>query len=176
MVSPVEPVLLAMDRNWEMLDGALEGLDEAAMARQPTDECNSVAWILWHLTRVTDMFIYTRFRDLPQAWITEGWHKKFGMPADEDDRGVGWSAEQVAQWKPPSREIQIAHYEALKNHTRDFLTNATTEQLEREIVMGNVPEPRPVAVCMGQMVWDTVAHGGQIAYLRGFFRGMGWFR
>ena len=98
------------------------------------------------------------------------------MPADEDDRGVGWSAEQVAQWTPPSREIQIAHYEALKNHTRDFLTNATTEQLEREIVMGNVPEPRPVAVCMGQMVWDTVAHGGQIAYLRGFFRGMGWFR
>ena len=115
MVSPVEPVLLAMDRNWEMIDGALEGLDEAAMARQPTDECNSAAWILWHLTRVTDMFIYTRFRDLPQAWITEGWHKKFGMPADEDDRGVGWSAEQVAQWKPPSREIQIAHYEALKH-------------------------------------------------------------
>ena len=113
---------------------------------------------------------------MPQAWITEGWHKKFGMPADEDDRGVGWSAEQVAQWKPPSREIQIAHYEALKNHTRDFLTNATTEQLEREIAMGNVSEPRPVAVCMGQMVWDTVAHGGQIAYLRGFFRGMGWFR
>ena len=23
---------------------------------------------------------------------------------------------------------------------------------------------------------DTVAHGGQIAYLRGFFGGMGWFR
>ena len=66
MVSPVEPVLLAMERNWEMIDGALEGLDEAAMARQPTDECNSVAWILWHLTRVTDMFIYTRFRTCPR--------------------------------------------------------------------------------------------------------------
>ena len=52
MVSPVEPVLLAMDRNWEMIDGALEGLDEAAMARQPTDECNSVAWILWHLSLI----------------------------------------------------------------------------------------------------------------------------
>ena len=35
MVSPVEPVLLAMERNWEMIDGALEGLDEAAMAGSP---------------------------------------------------------------------------------------------------------------------------------------------
>lgn len=74
------------------------------------------------------------------------------------------------------REVQLAYYEAVKNHTRDFLANITAEELDREIVMGNVPEPRPVAVCMGQMVWDTVAHGGQIAYLRGFYRGMGWFR
>ena len=46
MVSPVDPVVLAMERNWEMIDAALEGLDESAMARQPTDQCNSVAWIL----------------------------------------------------------------------------------------------------------------------------------
>ncbi len=98
------------------------------------------------------------------------------MPADEEDRGVGWSAAQVAQWSPPPKAVQLAYYEAMKNHTRNFLANVTPEELERKIVMGNVPEPRTIAVLMGQMVWDTVAHGGQIAYLRGFFRGMGWFR
>ncbi len=66
--------------------------------------------------------------------------------------------------------MQITHYEAVKNHTREFLANITAEELEREIVMGPVTEPRPVAVCMGQMVWDTVAHGGQIAYLRGLIQ------
>ena len=176
MASPVDPVVLAMERNWDMIDGALEGLDDAAMGRQPTDQCNSVAWILWHLSRVTDMFVHTRFRDMPQAWLSEGWHEKFGMPADGDDRGVGWSAAQVAQWQPPAKNVQLAYYEAMKNHTRDFLANITPEQLERKIVMGTVPEPRTVATLMGQMVWDTVAHGGQIAYLRGFFQGMGWFR
>ena len=45
MVSPVDPVILAMERNWEMVDRALESLDEATMGRQPTDQCNSVAWI-----------------------------------------------------------------------------------------------------------------------------------
>ncbi|MCH8801066.1 MAG: DinB family protein [Chloroflexi bacterium] len=176
MVSPVDPVILAMERNWEMIDAALEGLDDAALARQPTDQCNSVAWILWHLTRVTDMFIHTRLRDLTQVWVSEGWHEKFRMPADEEDRGVGWSASQVAQWRPPAKEVQLAHYEAVKNHAREFLANITTEELEREIVMNPVPEPRTVSVCMGQMVWDTVAHGGQIGYLRGFYRGRGWFR
>ena len=176
MVSPVDPVMLAMERNWEMIDGALEGLDEAAMAHQLTDQCNSVAWILWHLTRVTDIFIHTRLRDLTQVWVSEGRNEKFGMPADPEDRGVGWSAAQVAAWNPPARDVQTAYYEAVKTHTRQFLANITTEELEREIVMGPVPEPRTVATCMCQMVWDTIAHGGQIAYLRGFFLAMGWFR
>ncbi len=43
MVSPVDPVLLAIEQNWEMIDGVLEGLGEAAMVRQPTDQCNSAA-------------------------------------------------------------------------------------------------------------------------------------
>jgi hypothetical protein len=43
-------------------------------------------------------------------------------------------------------------------------------------VIPPVPEPRTVADALGQMVWDAVAHGGQIAYLRGFYRGMGWHR
>lgn len=43
-------------------------------------------------------------------------------------------------------------------------------------MMNPVPEPPTVVTCMGQMAWDAVAHGGQIAYLRGFFRGIGWFR
>jgi len=72
--------------------------------------------------------------------------------------------------------VQLAYYQALKKHTRDFLANITPEELERKIIMGSVPEPRTVAVCLGQMVWGTVAHGGQIAYLRGYSRGMGWFR
>jgi hypothetical protein len=27
---------------------------------------------------------------------------------------------------------------------------------------------------LGVLVWDNCAHGGQIAYLRGYYEGMGW--
>ncbi|GIT13918.1 MAG: hypothetical protein CM1200mP35_07380 [Chloroflexota bacterium] len=30
-----------------------------------------------------------------------------------------------------------------------------------------------MAAALGQVTWDNIAHGGQIAYLRGFFSGMG---
>ena len=33
-----------------------------------------------------------------------------------------------------------------------------------------------LGTALGQLVLESVAHGGQIAYLRGFQRGMGWYR
>jgi uncharacterized damage-inducible protein DinB len=176
MVSAAEPVIAALERNWEMIDAALEGLDEATMASQPNGQSNSAAWVLWHLTRVTDTFIHTRLRDLNQLWIKDGWHEKFGMAADAEDRGVGWTAAQVEAWSPPSKDVQLGYYEAVKGQTRDYLANVSEEELAREIVLLPRPDPRTIAACMGQMVWDSVAHGGQIAYLRGYYGGMGWNR
>ena len=33
----------------------------------------------------------------------------------------------------------------------------------------------PAAAALGQMTWDNIAHGGQIAYIRGLLTGMGWY-
>jgi len=51
-MAAVEGILSALERNWEMVDGTLAGLDDAILARRPTDQCNSIAWLLWHMTRV----------------------------------------------------------------------------------------------------------------------------
>ena len=176
MVSTVEPVSLALERNWEIVDLALADMDEATMSARPNDHSNSVAWTLWHLSRVTDTFIHTRLRDLTQLWMKDGWHEKYGMPADAEDRGVGWSPAQVAAWIPPSRECQLAYYGTVKTHTRDYLANVSEGELSREIVLPPRDENRSIASWMGQMVWDSVAHGGQIAYLRGYYCGVGWYR
>ena len=85
MVSSTESISFALKRNWEMVNAALEGMDESAMARQPADQCNSISWILWHMSRVVDIFVTSRFREIPQLWIGEGWHRKFDMAGDPDD-------------------------------------------------------------------------------------------
>ncbi len=171
-----EPIISALERNWEMIDKALEGLDDASLARQPSDQCNSIAWILWHMSRVVDTFMTTRFREKPQLWISEGWHQRFGMADDPDDRGVGWTAAQVAGWSAPTRDAQLGYYGAVKAAAREFLSAVTPAELEKRIVFPPVPEPRSVATALGHMTWDAVSHGGQIADLRGFYLGMGWHR
>lgn len=173
---PAEGLLTAHQRNWDMIDAALEGLDDSLLARQPDPQCNSAAWILWHMTRVVDTFIHTRLQDRPQLWVQDGWHQKFGMAADPEDRGVGWTAQQVCDWKPPARDVQLGYYQAVRGKAQEFISSLSYANLEQEKVIPPVTEPRTVAAALGQMTWDAVAHGGQIAYLRGLYRGMGWHR
>ena len=175
-MAETESVLSALQRNWDMVVAALADLDEANLGARPNDQSNSVAWTLWHMTRVVDTFINVRFQGKPQLWVSARWFEKFGMSEDPDDRGVGWTAEQVAAWKPPSREVLVGYFDAVTTGAKSYIDGMTVADLERRIVAPPVAEPRSVATLLGQMVWDNVAHGGQIAYIRGFYQGMGWHR
>ena len=176
MARTTDPIIHCLERNWDMIESALEGMDDDMLSRAPAAQCNSAAWILWHLTRVMDLFIHHRLQDAEQLWNKDGWAEKFNVPPDIEDRGVGWTAEQVAAWIPPSREVQAGYYQAVKAATRAYLAQVSEEELAREIVLPPLPEPRAIAACFGQVMWDSLAHGGQIAYLRGLFLGMGWHR
>ena len=40
---------------------------------------NSVAWLVWHLTRVQDDHV-AEVAGRPQLWTSEGWDKRFDLP------------------------------------------------------------------------------------------------
>ena len=170
-----EGLLTALERNWDMVDVALEGLDDATLARQPNPQSNSIAWTLWHMNRVLDTFVHTRLQSQPQLWAKEGWHEQYGMDGEPEERRVGWTAEQVSAWNPPQGSVQLRYYDAVKRAAREYISSLTQAQLEESRVILPRPEPRPVAAALGQVTWDNIAHGGQIAYIRGFFGGMGWY-
>ena len=174
-MSSADGILAALEWNWRMVDGTLADLDEAAMARQPQPQCNSIAWTLWHMNRVVDMFVHERVATDSPLWISDGWCEKYGMGDSPEDRGVGWTAEQVAAWTPPSKGVQMGYYEAVKEAGRTRISGLSEEQLAHRRVIPPMPEPRSVAQALGQMTWDNVSHGGQISYIRGLFDGMGWY-
>ncbi len=174
MANAKDTIATCLDRNWTMVESALEGMDEETLAMVPAAECNSAAWILWHMSRVMDLFLHARVLVSEQVWVKDGWAGKFGMAYDADDRGFGWTAEQVAEWNPPSRDVQVGYYLAIKAAVQHYLSQADEEELAREIVWPPLPERRPIAACFGQVMWDYLSHGGQIAYLRGLYQGMGW--
>lgn len=174
-MAATDVISTSLERNWGMVDRALEGLDDAILARQPNAESNSIAWLLWHMNRVVDRFVNDRFQSKPQIWIEAGWHQKFNMDADPEVSGMGWTLEQIAQWNPPSKDVLVGYFEAVKTSAREYLSALTDEGLAASVTVPPANEARPISDMLGVLVFDNITHGGQIAYLRGYFQGIGWF-
>ncbi len=175
-MSDTETTMSALERNWGMVDAAIADLDDSVMAARPNDQSNSISWLLWHMTRVADRFIHFRLQDAPQLWITGGWSEKFAMPPEADDFGMGWSTDRVNAWQPPAKEVLTGYYAAVNSAARAHLSSLTAKDLERQIPFPALPDTLSVGDALGVLVWDNIVHGGQIAYLRGYYQGMGWHR
>ena len=84
-IAPMSPLLTVHERNWEMIESALEGVDDETMNRQPSKQCNSISWLLWHMSWVLDTVVHSRSQDLLQCWGIDGWHEQFGMSNNPED-------------------------------------------------------------------------------------------
>ena len=173
-MSATETAMSSLARNWGMVDKALEDVDEKMLGDRPNDESNSMGWLLWHMTRVVDRFVHTRCQDAPQLWVKEGWYEKFGLDDDLNNTGQGWSKEQVAAWPLPGKESIIDYYGSVKAAAREYIESLSASDLERQLDIPPRP-PASIGSFLGVLVFDNCVHGGQIAYLRGYYKGMGWF-
>ena len=59
--------------------GAVRGLSEEQLALRPDGQGNSIAWLVWHLTRIQDDHV-AGVAGTGQAWTAEGWADRFGLP------------------------------------------------------------------------------------------------
>ncbi len=175
-MSDAATIIFALQRNWDMVSSAVEGVDDETLSRMPNGQSNSIAWLVWHMTRVADRFIFPRFQDADQLWISGDWAGKFGMPADPNDFGMGWNTEQVAAWQAPSREVLMGYYDAVNDAARDYINGLDAAGLQRQVPAAAPGTTMSVADALGILVWDNIVHGGQVAYIRGYFEGMGWHR
>jgi len=105
-----------------------------------------------------------------QLWVKDSWHEKFGLDADPDDTGQGWSEDQVAGWQLPAKNLLVGYYDVVKAAAWEHIQPLSASDLERQMSWGAT-----IGLLLGVLVWDNCVHGGQIAYLRGYYKGMGWF-
>ena len=128
------------------------------------------------MNRVVDVFINTRLQSNTQLWVSDGWHQKFGM--EKQAKVMGRSEEEIITWVSPPLEAQRGYFEAVKAAARDFINSLSAEDLDRRVTFPPEAQTQDhsLATALGQLVWDNVAHGGQIAYLRGLHNGLGWHR
>ena len=174
-MAATDSIMYPLERNWEMVEAAISELDYETMARLPNPDSNSISWILGHISRVTDMFIMHRLQSKTELWFADGWCEKFGLT--DNVEGLGRGAD-LAVWKPPAKEVQIGYFEAAKAITREYVQSLSDDDMEKRVVFPPTAlrQEHTLSTALGQLVLESVAHGGQIAYLRGFYRGTGWYR
>lgn len=156
----------AFGRVKESVHATVGGLGAAALEYRPDAEANSIAWLVWHLTRVQDDHV-SDVAGNEQIWTSGGWAERFRLPLEVHDTGYGHTPEQVASVKVDA-ETLLGYYDAVHAQTEDFVQAVTEEELAR-IVDENWDPPVTLAVRLISVIDDDLEHAGQAAYLRGLY-------
>ncbi|MFF6862302.1 mycothiol transferase [Streptomyces ardesiacus] len=152
----------------EEVHAAVEGLDPDGLNACPAAGANSVAWLVWHLTRVQDDHVADAF-GLDQVWLSGEWEKRFGLGLPRDDTGYGHSSAKVAKVRVDSAGLLTGYYDAVHEQTLRALRSLTAQDLER-VVDDNWDPPVTLAVRLVSVLSDDLQHVGQAAYVRGLVR------
>ena len=162
-----------LHRNEPYLLDALDGLDIDTLHRQPGPESNSIAWLVWHLSRVQDNHV-SAMAGKDHVWVTGGWLGRMELDLEPMDRGRGHTPEQVAAFRVPSLAVLMGYYEAVREATGVFLDGLADADLQREVPAVSGQGTVPLRERLQAALMDGLQHTGQVAYLRGLFEGRGW--
>ncbi|WP_409474204.1 mycothiol transferase [Streptomyces sp. HC307] len=152
----------------EEVHAVVDGLSADDLNARPSARANSIAWLVWHLTRVQDDHIADA-SGLDQVWPAQGWDKRFGLGLPRDDTGYGHSSAKVAEVRVDSGDLLTGYYDAVHEQTLDFVRGLTAKDLER-IVDERWDPPVSLGVRLVSVLSDDLQHVGQAAYVRGLLQ------
>ncbi len=152
----------------EHIEEALSGLGEEDLTATVAPGTNSIAWLIWHLTRVQDAHM-AELLDRDQVWVEGDWASRFGVEPDPSNTGYGHGPADVAAIRPDSAQLLVDHYRAVAERTDAYLAGLDEADLDR-VVDENWDPPVTLGVRLISIADDDIQHAGQAAYLRGLLR------
>lgn len=156
----------AFERIKQAVHTAIEGLSDDELTRRPREGANTIAWLIWHLTRVQDDHI-ADLAGSEQLWM-QGWSEKLGLPFEPRATGYGQSADEVGQVKV-SAKLLVDYYDTVHDHTVAWVKQLSEDDYIR-VVDGNWDPPVTLAVRLVSIIADSLQHVGQAAYVHGLIK------
>jgi hypothetical protein len=164
-------IIALLEASYCSLKQATDGLTDEQLYYQPTTETNSIAWLVWHLSRWRDAVSATISGE-PQVWVRDGWAERYGMPGERT--GLGDTPAQVTTFRV-ERAMLFGYVDAAHQVTVERVAKLTPTQFGQPMV-AHTGEQRPAWRALAGVCSDSAQHSGQIAYLRGLMSGYGWRR
>jgi hypothetical protein len=163
-MTPAEVLTDSIGRVVESVEAVLDGLTEAQLVERPRPDANTIAWLIWHLTRVQDDHV-ADVAGTEQVYTAQGFADRFALPFDPREHGYGFTSEQVAHVKAPAG-LLLDYHRATHEQTVAYLAKLSGDDLDR-IVDERWDPPVTLGVRLVSVVNDCTQHVGQAAYLRG---------
>lgn len=146
-----------------LVEEAVEGLTPDQLVWAPQPGANTIAWLVWHLTKVQDHYVadYAGGHE-----VVSGFAERLGRTTDLAMSGYGDTPEQVLSVRPDSAAALIDYHAAVQDRLLAYLSTLTEADLDRVIDESYDP-PVTLGVRLNSIADDCLQHAGQAAYLRG---------
>jgi len=142
----------------------LDGVSPAILTYRPDPDANSIAWLVWHLTRIQDDHV-AGVAGVEQRWLADGWYDRFGLPFPPEAHGYGHTSEEVGQVDVDGDRLR-SYFDAVHAATIDYISGLRASDLDR-IVDERWDPPVSLGVRLVSVIADDLQHVGQAAYVRG---------
>lgn len=159
-------ILNSLEQSQEYLTKALDGLTQEEAAWSPVVECNSIAFILWHLSRVEDFFVNRVIQRQKELYEAENWQEKLSTPV----KAYQYTIEELQAWPVPKLAVLQEYVNSVREKTLALIQSIPPEKLS-ELARPDRP-PDTIGDILGHISTEIAMHVGQIAYLRGIQRGL----
>jgi hypothetical protein len=160
----------AFERIRDAVHPAVNGLTVQQLVFRPDGESNSIAWLVWHLTRIQDDHV-AGLHGGEQAWTAGGWSERFALPLDPSDTGYGHGPEDVSKVTAQST-LLLDYFEEVHEKTVAYLRTLSDADLELVIDRSWDP-PVTIGIRLVSVIADDLQHVGQAAYVRGVVERLG---
>ncbi|MGA2036581.1 MAG: DUF664 domain-containing protein [Acidimicrobiales bacterium] len=154
----------AFGRVHDIVHRVVEGLTSEQLTFRLDGDSNSIAWLVWHLTRVQDDHV-ADVAGIDQVWTSSGWAERFGLPLDISDTGYGHDRHQVGVVTGET-EMLLGYHDAVYDMALRFARQVTDVDLDR-IVDERWDPPVTLGVRLVSVIADDLQHAGQASYIRG---------
>jgi Protein of unknown function (DUF664) len=155
----------AFGRIREIVHHVVDGQTPRQLAFRVDSEANSIAWLVWHLTRIQDDHV-AEVAQTEQVWTADGWSQRFGLPFAPSATGFGHNSDDVAAVQVRSAELLTGYHDAVHDMTIRYVKGLTDADFDR-IVDRSWDPPVTLAVRLVSVISDDLQHAGQAAFIAG---------
>lgn len=121
----------AFGRIPDLVYGVIDGLTPEQLTFRLDSEANSIAWLVWHLSRIEDDHV-AEVAGRPQVWKSAGWAQRWSLPLDVADTGYGHTAQQVAAVTGDADMLR-GYFAAVHEMAIQFVRTVTDLELDRVV-------------------------------------------